>query len=369
MKVLYPLEVYFPSQGGGPANTVFWVAKNVRRHGIEPIVCATNHGLQPDFPTDRWIETESGCTIYVSTRNRNFPLRLTLVAIRAMLRADAVHLSSIFFPSAFIVGIFARLLRKPVFWSPRGELDPAALIHSSRRKTPILWLLTKLMPGHVAFHSTCDEETAYIRGHFGKSIAVKQIPNFLEIPAAVVREPSDYFLYIGRIHPKKAIDNLLRAISISRLFRNSDFVLKIAGTGPARFVNDLKALTTKLGLDDKVEFLGQVEGTAKQKLLADAHWTFMPSHTENFGLVVIESMAQSTPVVASTGTPWRILESEKVGIWADNDPDTLARIVDRTIEMPRAEYERVRADCRPFVERNFDIEKNVDIWLKFYGES
>lgn len=368
MRVFYPLEVYYPSQVGGPANTVYWVAKHLGEHGFDPVVCATNHGLDPDFPVNEWIDTDGGRAIYVKTRWRNLPLFQSLTALRAVFGVDAVHLSSVFFPATFLSGILARMLGKPIYWSPRGELDPAALIHSAARKRPVLWLLKKIMRGSVRFHSTCEEETEYIRANFGRSADIVQIPNFLELPDPVDRRESSYLLYIGRIHPKKAIDNLLLALDRSAAFRKSDYVLKIAGTGPARFVEELKTLTRELALEDKVQFLGRIQGVEKQQLLADARWTLMPSHTENFGVVVIESMAQSTPVAASKGSPWRSLELERAGFWIENDPDTLAATIERIISMPPGEYQEYRDKCRPFVEQNFDIKKNMNAWLEFYSK-
>ena len=51
----------------------------------------------------------------------------------------------------------------------------------------------------------------------------------------------------------------------------------------------------------------------------------MPSHNENFGNVVVESLSQGTPVIASTGTPWKILEKYHAGYWIKNNPENIAK--------------------------------------------
>ena len=202
---------------------------------------------------------------------------------------------------------------------------------------------------------------------FGDSVPVVQIPNYIEIPKLVERDPQNYFLWIGRITAKKALDELIRAVSRSQTFLKSDFTLKIAGRGDEQYVDQLRRQVVELGLANKIEFIGQIEGDAKQKLFADAYWTFMPSHTENFGLIVLESLAQNTPVLASTHTPWESLEEAKVGYWCKNDPATLAQKIDEILAMPDREYELYRSRSRNFVLENFDIRSNIKKWEDFYS--
>lgn len=230
----------------------------------------------------------------------------------------------------------------------------------------MLWATKRVVGAHPLFHSTCEEETRYIRDVFGPNARVVQIPNSIEIPAAMERSPGKYILYIGRIHPKKGIDNLLRALSLTEVFLQSGYVLKIAGTGAPQYLEELRDLVSHLHLDTHVEFVGQVEGTAKQQLLANAFWTFMPSHTENFGLVVLESLAQHTPVAASTGSPWQVLEQERLGIWSGNSPEELSTVLKNILSMDPAEYEAMRSRSRAFVEARFDIRENIGTWIDTY---
>ena len=230
----------------------------------------------------------------------------------------------------------------------------------------MLWAIKKFIGRYPLFHSTCAEETEYIRLSFGKDARIVQIPNFIEVPDEVESSAGKYILLLGRIHWKKGIDNLIRAVSMSEEFLRSEYVLKIAGKGASGYQKDLQELVSELKLEEKIIFVGQVEGEAKQKLLADAFWTIMPSHTENFGLVVLESLAQNTPVVASTGSPWEVLETEKLGFWRDNSPEELSRILTRIVEMDAAEYEAHRKRGRKFVKENFDMSQNIERWTDAY---
>jgi glycosyltransferase involved in cell wall biosynthesis len=366
MKIFFPVEVFYPSQAGGPANTVYWITKNLSKLGFEPVILATDKGIQSGVPLNKWLETEGGKVIYIKTKTLNFPFYQTFISMLNFFRADIVHLSSFFFPTCFITAFAARLFRKKMVWSPRGELDTAALNHSALKKRPILWCIKTFIGRYPVFHSTCDAETVYIKKVFGDAARVVQIPNYIEIPAEVRREAADYLLYIGRIHPKKAIDNLIKALSTSEEFLHSKYVLKIVGKGKPEFERDLREMVEKLGLNEKIIFAGQIEGVEKQKVLADAFWTIMPSHSENFGIVVLESLAQSTPVIASKGSPWESLENEKIGFWTDNSPEKLAEKIREILEMPPPVYEAYRARCRRFVEREFEISENILRWVELY---
>ena len=74
-----------------------------------------------------------------------------------------------------------------------------------------------------------------------------------------------------------------------------------------------------------------MEGEEKYKLYANAYFSILVSHSENFGNVVIEALSQGTPVIASKGTPWEQL-AEKAGFWIDNDENSIACCIDISIE-------------------------------------
>ena len=367
MKIFFPLEVFYPSQAGGPANSIYWLTKNLARHGFEPIVVSTGKGIKEPFVFDRWSESEAGRVIYVRTRTSLLPFRQILHSLGNFYRADVVQLSSVFYPAAFATGFAARLFGKKIVWSTRGELSPKALEFSRFRKKPVLWAIKKLIGDYPVYHATCDEEAGFIRDVFGPRAEVVLIPNYIELPPLMPRRAGRFLLHIGRLHPKKAIDNLLRSLVLSKKFADSDLILKLAGTGdPPEYRGKLERLASDLNLTKRVEFLGQVEGESKQQLLADAFWTLMPSHTENFGVVVLESLAQNTPVIAGLGSPWSVLDQAKVGFWIENSPENLAAKIDEIIDMPETEYLNYRARARQFVENEFDISRNLNKWINLY---
>ncbi len=112
MKIFFPVEVFFPSQAGGAANSVYWIAKSIAARGFEPTVIASDKGLAGDVPRNRWSQNEAGRVMHVKTASLRFPVGQTLRSLWHFSRADVVHISSFFYPTAFITAFAAKVLKK-----------------------------------------------------------------------------------------------------------------------------------------------------------------------------------------------------------------------------------------------------------------
>lgn len=123
------------------------------------------------------------------------------------------------------------------------------------------------------------------------------VPNFVSDDAFqnndLVFKPEQYVGYIGRLSEEKGLTTLLRAFLQSRVP-----CLKIAGTGS--ILGDLMQETKRLGIKNRVSFLGYLSGVEKRAFLQNALAIVVPSEWfETFGLTVLESYAQKTPVIVS----------------------------------------------------------------------
>lgn len=363
-----PLGLFYPSRLGGPSKTLYWLAKALVSKGVRVSVVSTNNHIEDGLVEfDKWIEIDKIRVRYCKTKSK-LPLKIVFHSVKELLNCDVVLLSSFFFMPSFFIALFAALTSKKIIWSSRGELFNSA-INGSKIKLVYIKLLKILFSKRVVFHATSKEENNVIKKHLGRSTRTIIIPNYMELHEKKVRleTAGKYFLYVGRIAPLKALDNLLLGLAKSDSFMNSDYKLLIAGGVEKQFVGYYNQLNQILldneALKEKVVFLGNIEGDKKFQLYADAYYSILVSHSENFGNVVIESLSQGTPVIASTGTPWQQLAANNAGLWISNNENEIAKSIDDVLAMEEEEYQRTRANAYKLA-MEFDVYANIDNWIK-----
>ena len=118
------------------------------------------------------------------------------------------------------------------------------------------------------------------------------LPDEAFLPREKVR---DNILYLGRLEiEQKGLDMLLQAFA--SISGKTSCELLIAGSGPDEA--KVRELTRRLGVAERVTFVGRVPPADRFELLASAKVVAMPSRYETFGLVAAEALAVGTPVVA-----------------------------------------------------------------------
>jgi len=109
-------------------------------------------------------------------------------------------------------------------------------------------------------------------------------------------QPGEYLLLMGRLEPRKGVDLLLDAFALVTEGNAVDLV--IAGEGSA--LAALREQAARLGLGNRVRFVGRVEGDTKAWLLAHARCSVIPSRvSEAFPLALLESYASGRPVIGT----------------------------------------------------------------------
>lgn len=174
-------------------------------------------------------------------------------------------------------------------------------------------------------------------------------PRFEEKSRAELGIPEEpvVLIAIGRLIKRKALDNLLMALS--RL-EHRELRLLIIGEGPEE--GHLRDLSERLGLSSRVEFLGPIWGERKFQYLAASDIFVLPSVHEGFGLAFLEAMHCGLPVIASsTGGQTDFLKDGETGFLVPvGDVDTLA---DRILRLTgnAALRERISRFNQEYVKR------------------
>ena len=127
-------------------------------------------------------------------------------------------------------------------------------------------------------------------------------------------------LFLSRVHPKKGLLNLVRAWSN---LSPKNWRLCIAGPNEGGHLDEVMALAQQFGINDSVEYVGEVDGEQKDALYRMADIFVLPTFSENFGVVVVEALVHGIPVITTHGAPWADLEVYGCGWWVEIGVDPL----------------------------------------------
>jgi glycosyltransferase involved in cell wall biosynthesis len=341
MKVLHVVPSFHPAYiYGGPIRSTFELCRHLVKLGCEVRVLTTDaNGLTQTLNVEKSKEVElpEGFRVrYCPRRQRHSVSPMLVRLLPSYVRwADVVHLTGVYNFPTFPTIWRSRSLRKPLIWSPRGTLQrwEGSSRVGAKKVWDSLWYYTADR-ADLTMHVTSEQEYRETWARFPK-LRMAMIPNGVDVPAnlnRIERQEELRLLFVGRLDPKKGIESLLEACSL--LGSEVPWRLAIAGWGSADYVSQLKERIHTLGIERRVEMLGEVLSEAKKRLFESSDVTLVPSHTENFAIVVAEALAHGVPVIASKGTPWTRLDDLKCGLWVDNDPKTLADAIRRISTMP-----------------------------------
>ena len=140
-------------------------------------------------------------------------------------------------------------------------------------------------------------------------------------------------LFLSRIHEKKGCDILIEAFA-SIAGRDHALHLVMAGPDQTGWKKDLVALSEKLGISKRITWTGMLSGDMKWGAYHASEVFVLPSHQENFGVVVAEALACGLPVLISNKVNiWREIEADGAGLVCEDDVDGTLRILQKWDEM------------------------------------
>lgn len=274
---------------------------------------------------------------------------------------DLYHTNGLWMYCNHITCSMARRRNKPYVITPHGMLYPNALQRSYWKKWPLIQLcFRKDIDEANCIHVTCKAEMEYVR-NFGYKGAVAIVPNPANLPDCldelVVRKQSNLsvdrlrkFGFLGRLHPIKKVENLLYGVAM--LPQPQDCELVIMGKGDDTYEQFLRNEIKRLGLTNVI-FKGFVSGREKYEELSQLSCLFLPSDSENFGMIVTEALSVGTPVMASLGTPWEELNTVGCGWWIDRSPENIAEVMQQVIDMPVAQLLAIGEKGRELVQQKY----------------
>ena len=202
--------------------------------------------------------------------------------------------------------------------------------------------------------ATAQEEAEDIR-RLGYRQPIAVLPNGVDIPTGIKTDRSNRrrMFFLSRIHPKKNVAMLLRCWARIE-DRFSDWDLAIVGPDKDNpYAEEMKMLAKSLSCK-RVTFVGELRGKEKYDFMAASECEVLPTFSENFGMVVAESLACGTPVICSKGAPWEGLVKECCGWWIPINETILEETMCKAMDLPREELLRMGENGKAWMKREFE---------------
>lgn len=212
---------------------------------------------------------------------------------------DVVHIHAWWNLVSVLSCIIALAKGAKVVVSPRGTLSKYSFAHKSGFiKQSFHQTIGRNLLKKCAIHTTSDSEMQELT-ELIKPKQIFNIGNFINLPSfnpTTKSISSDHIklLFLSRIDEKKGLNILINALALV----NVSWTLSIAGNGDEEYIESLKQIAIAKKIDQHISWLGFRQ--ADKFEIYQRHDLFiLPSHNENFGNVVIESLSMGTPVLLS----------------------------------------------------------------------
>ena len=267
----------------------------------------------------------------------------------------------------------SRTTGSPFYLFTHGMLEPwfktQALKHLKKR---IFWKLAghKMFRDAAAVLYTAEDEKAASRLSYspyrceervvGLGIAdpagkiLPDVAGFRKM--AALPHDASYVLFLGRVTAKKRVDLLIRGFAA--VFRDDATRLVIAGPDEDGLIRQCSRLPDARLLGERLVWTGHLAEKEKWSAIAGADAMALVSHTENFGVSLVEAMAMGVPVLTTDKVDiWREIVNGGAGLAASDDLQGATELLSRWRSLPDSDKQTMRLKARELFVSEFDIDR------------
>jgi glycosyltransferase involved in cell wall biosynthesis len=361
------------------------MCRGLAEAGVEVTLATTDDdgSARLDVPLGVMIERDGYKTIHFRRTTR--PYTFSFPAMRWLMRHtanyDVVHVHASF-SHLSTIGVWAARWRKsPYIITPHGILNGWGL-RSGRvavKRLSYALIERQNLEKAAAIHATSLQEKLELASLLpAASTRVRVIHLGVPLPSPTSRAADSphvieankrfTFLFLGRLHPVKALDTLLSALA-TVVQQNKTLHLLIAGDGEPDYVRWLDEEIVRLDIQAQVRRLVFLSGQAKEELLEACDALVLPSHSESFGLAVVEALVHGKPVIVSTGVALH-REIQEAGVGIVVQPNNPAELADALILMAanHEQRESMAAKATLFAAQRFSLKTATASLLALYQE-
>lgn len=280
--------------------------------------------------------------------------------------SEFVHGHGFYVGTNWMLGGEARRQGKKLIYHPHGMFEPWILGRSRWKKRIAGWLFEDAnMKGAALWRALTEKEAGQIRGLGFKAPMVVcanglELGVFEEVP--VLREKAEKqkakrrLLFLGRLHPKKGLDWLVRAWVEVPVALRKDWEVVVAGPDELGHRGQIEKLVDECGVKEDFVFTGTVVGMEKVELLASADAFVLPSRSEGFSVAILEGLACGLPTLVTEGCNFPEVASKGGGWCVETSAEGVKKGLRELLEVVPKEGETRGKLARELVEREYRWE-------------
>jgi glycosyltransferase involved in cell wall biosynthesis len=172
-------------------------------------------------------------------------------------------------------------------------------------------------------------------------------------------------LFLGRIHKKKGCDLLIRAFG-EAASQDPALRLVIAGDDEEGKRPDLEKIAFSLGVADRITWAGHLDGDAKWGAFRAAEVFVLPSHSENYGIALVEALACGVPVlITDKVNTWQEVADCRAGLVAEDTFEGALSLLRNWLALTTEEQERMRLNAFSCYQQRFEPDGFAERFIEF----
>jgi glycosyltransferase involved in cell wall biosynthesis len=290
-------------------------------------------------------------------------VRLSKALRPAVAKADVCHVHGAWTPYCLAARHLANQMGKPLVSSVHGMLERWELQNKHLRKSLYSWLLEKPSLSHSSCLRALSEREVGDYRRFGVRRPIALVPNGINPlePVATTAFFAQFpelagkaiVLFLGRVHHKKGILNLVQAWQSVSL-HHSDAHLVIAGPEYFDTGRRVRQLIADLRLERTVTMAGVISGQTKLAALSAAKYFCLPSYSEGLSVAVLEALSIGLPTVITAECNVPQVDSSGAGVIASNEPRALAETLISCLGVTARERHEMSFAARRLARSQFD---------------
>lgn len=382
MRILITIPAYYPAFDlGGPIPVVRELARRFAEQGHEVTIWTTNlFGKGKKLGNKTEERTPDGIrTVYFNSVVRYRWVGLTPDVYDYLRREgsgfDVIHIHGYREFLTLAVAHWARRTGKPYVLQSMGTATRMSRSISKKFLYDMVFGHAVLQKAARLIAESFAEREQYLRAGITQE-KISLIPNGIDFPQEVSELKEGEFrrtygfpaedpliLFLGRIHPVKGVELLIRAFSS---LQNRATRLAIVGPDEGHR-RELERLVTANGIGDRVVFTGPLYEDRKWEAYLDANIYVLPSMFDNFPRSVLEAMGCGTPVVVTDRCGLAPQIENKAGLVVPYEDRALTRAIEWLVNEPELR-ETFSERGRRLLEEEFSWDPIVEKLESLYEE-